>query len=245
MLRVDTPSGPSWYRYNGDGYGEHPDGRPYDGTGQGRAWPLLTGERGHFELAAGRETEADTLLRAMMGMRSRSGLLPEQIWDVEPLPGQKLFPGRPSGSAMPLVWAHAEFIKLAGSLRIGRPIDRPESVWLRYGGIRPTASRAHWTRRMPIGWIRSGQSLRFIFDQPMMIHWGLDDWQDAADITTTAGMLGLHVADLTPESFGRAGRIAFSVFSIETQQWIEHDRQVLIEPDGASDAAVAHYATAM
>ena len=58
LLRVDTPSGPSWHRYNGDGYGEQADGSPYNGSGIGRAWPLLTGERGHYELAAGRDDEA-------------------------------------------------------------------------------------------------------------------------------------------------------------------------------------------
>ncbi len=57
LLRVDTPNGPCWHRYNGDGYGEHPDGRPYDGTGIGRAWPLLTGERGHYELCCGTSTK--------------------------------------------------------------------------------------------------------------------------------------------------------------------------------------------
>ncbi|HYQ80545.1 MAG TPA: glycoside hydrolase family 15 protein, partial [Anaeromyxobacteraceae bacterium] len=36
LLRVETPAGPCWHRYNGDGYGEHPDGSPFDGTGVGR-----------------------------------------------------------------------------------------------------------------------------------------------------------------------------------------------------------------
>ena len=35
LLKVDTPNGPAWHRYNGDGYGEHNDGRPADGTGRG------------------------------------------------------------------------------------------------------------------------------------------------------------------------------------------------------------------
>ena len=52
LLKVDTPSGPCWHRYNDDGYGEHDDGSAFDGTGRGRPWPLLTGERGHYELCA-------------------------------------------------------------------------------------------------------------------------------------------------------------------------------------------------
>jgi glucoamylase len=234
MLRVDTPAGPGWYRYNGDGYGEHEDGRPYDGTGQGRAWPLLTGERGHYEIAAGHVAKASALLRAMIGMSSSSGLIPEQVWEAEPIPAQGLFPGRPSGSAMPLVWAHAEFMKLVASLRLGRPIGRPEPVWLRYGGIKPTASRAHWTRRMPVGWIRPGQRLRLILEAPSLVHWGLDDWQDASDALTTVGALGLHVVDLPTEGLDTGQRILFSVQDLAAERWIEQDRVILIASDDAS-----------
>src|SRR5580658_1500120 len=163
LLRVDTPNGPSWHRYNDDGYGEHADGSPYDGSGIGRAWPLLTGERGHYELAAGRDAEALVMLRAMKSMSGRCGLIPEQVWDTAALPAQNLFPGRPAGSAMPLVWAHAEFIKLTKSLRLGRAVDRPEPVWLRYAGAKPRAPRAHWTLHMRVGTIRAGQALRLVF----------------------------------------------------------------------------------
>ena len=63
LCKVETPRGPCWHRYTDDGYGEHTDGSPYNGIGTGRAWPLLTGERAHYELAAGRADEADRLLR--------------------------------------------------------------------------------------------------------------------------------------------------------------------------------------
>ncbi|MCO6417402.1 glycoside hydrolase family 15 protein [Siccirubricoccus sp. KC 17139] len=239
MLRVDTPAGPSWYRYNGDGYGEHEDGRPYDGTGRGRAWPLLTGERGHYELAAGRPAGARALLRAMIGMGSPSGLIPEQVWEAAPIPAQRLFPGRPSGSAMPLVWAHAEFMKLTASLQLGRPVDRPEPVWLRYGGNRPAASRAHWTRRMPVGWIRAGQGLRLALETPSLIHWGLDDWQNPRDVPTVAGALGLHLADLATEGLEVGRRIVFSIQELESGRWIEQDRAIVIASDEAPSSATA------
>jgi len=65
LLKVQLPQGPCWYRYNDDGYGEHQDGSPFDGTGIGRAWPLLAGERAHYELAAGRPQVAEDLLKVM------------------------------------------------------------------------------------------------------------------------------------------------------------------------------------
>jgi glucoamylase len=126
VLRVETPAGPCWRRYNNDGYGQQPDGGPFTGWGRGRAWPLLTGERGHYELAAGRD--ARPYIEAMEGFASRGGMLPEQIWDGGDIPGKELFVGRPTGSAMPLMWAHAEYVKLLRSVRDGIVCDRIAAV---------------------------------------------------------------------------------------------------------------------
>src|SRR4029079_11569000 len=79
-LKVDTPRGPAWHRYQGDAYGEHADGEPFNGTGIGGACTLLTGARAHYELAAGRADVAERLVAAMETMAGNSGLLPEQIW---------------------------------------------------------------------------------------------------------------------------------------------------------------------
>src|SRR5690242_9024448 len=76
LLKVDLPAGPCWHRYNDDGYGEHEDGRPFDGTGVGRAWPLLTGERAHYELSAGNRVHAEALLAALEGFGSDGHLIP-------------------------------------------------------------------------------------------------------------------------------------------------------------------------
>ena len=81
LLKVETPSGPAWHRYNDDGYGEHEDGSPFDGTGIGRGWPLLTGERAHYELAAGRVENAKRLLAALESFANEGGLISEQVWD--------------------------------------------------------------------------------------------------------------------------------------------------------------------
>ena len=132
LLKTEMPQGPIWHRYNGDGYGEHADGSPFDGTGIGRAWPLLTGERAHYELAAGRMDEAKKLLTALELFANEGGLLPEQTWDAADIPERELYFGKPSGSAMPLVWAHAEYVKLLRSLRDGKVFDRPPQTVQRY-----------------------------------------------------------------------------------------------------------------
>ena len=85
VIKTDTPAGPTWHRYNHDGYGQGHDGAPFTQYGVGRVWPLLTGERGHYELAAGNSTEK--YIRAMEGLASNTGLLPEQSWDEADRPG--------------------------------------------------------------------------------------------------------------------------------------------------------------
>ena len=130
VLKVETPYGPCWRRYNYDGYGQRADGSPFVGWGQGRAWPLLTGERGHYELAAGHDTKR--YLRAMEGFASATGLLPEQAWDGPDQPHVYMYRGRPTGSAMPLMWAHAEYIKLLRSVRDGKVSDQIVDVAKRY-----------------------------------------------------------------------------------------------------------------
>jgi glucoamylase len=204
LLQCDTPSGPVWHRYNGDGYGEHPDGRPYDGTGRGRPWPLLAGERGHYALMAGGDPVP--YLRSMLKMSGRLGLLPEQVWGGGPVPERGLFPGRPSGSAMPLAWAHSEFVKLAVSAKKGYPVDRPEAVWLRYAGQKPHPERAHWTPRMPVSTIQKGRALRLLNDTPMLVRWTTDGVGQAAETPSVAGVVGLHVVELPTEAL-RAGQV--------------------------------------
>src|SRR5215813_1561092 len=130
VLKVETPLGPCWHRYNHDGFGQRDDGSSYSGWGIGRAWPLLTGERGHYELAAGRD--AGPYLKALENFAVGIGLIPEQIWDVADLPSRHFRFGRETGSAVPLLWAHAEYIKLCRSASDGKNFDLVEPAYDRY-----------------------------------------------------------------------------------------------------------------
>lgn len=227
LLKTDTPNGPAWHRYNGDGYGEHDDGRPFDGTGRGRAWPLLTGERGHYELVAG--NDPSPYLKAMAAMTSPGGMMPEQVWDSIALPEQRLLPGRPTGSAMPLAWAHAEFIKLMISRHLGYPFDRPATVWGRYGGRRPEAKRAIWSLHAPIGRIKHGTALIIALPRMARIHWGTNGWQNVTDGETQDTGLGLHGFELGAAALSRARSINFTFQWRDTQDWIRKDFRVAID----------------
>jgi glucoamylase len=134
-LAVKTPSGTFWHRFTFDGYGEQPDGGDWDlffdnpqNQTRGRVWPLLAGERGEYELLAGQN--ASPRLRSMANTANDGLMLPEQVWDDQPPPGE--ISGKGDRSGTPLAWTHGAFVRLAWSLDAGKPAERPSIVACRY-----------------------------------------------------------------------------------------------------------------
>jgi glucoamylase len=219
LLRRNLPTGSYWYRYNDDGYGEHVDGGPFDGTGIGRLWPLLTGERAHYELAAGKLEEARRLLAALEAASGPGGLLPEQIWDSEDIPERELFLGRPSGSAMPLVWAHAEHTKLLRSLNDGAVFDMPPQTFHRYVKNTPAAAPVIWRMKSENLRIAAGRVLRLEFVEPALVHWSSTDWTSATDDTALATGLGTYICDLPTQMFSIGSVVLFTVHLTLKDKW--------------------------
>lgn len=122
VLKVDTPKGPCWHRYNYDGYGETEDMKPYQGKGVGRLWPIFTGERGHYEILLG--NDPNKYIKAMEKFANEGNMLSEQIYDN----------GEPTGSATPLAWSHAEYVLLLISSIQGKVCDMPSCVYKKYAG---------------------------------------------------------------------------------------------------------------
>jgi glucoamylase len=195
-LRVLTETGPAWYRYNEDGYGEHADGAPFDGVGIGRPWPLLAGERAHYELAAGRPEVAVQLLGVMRAQASDGGMLPEQIWDVADVPSRELENGRASGGAMPLVWAHAEYAKLVRSLHDGRVFDMPQQPYERYIRGAAVSASVVWSTRCRPRTMPAGARLQLHLPGESRVTWWRDDGAERHEIRARCSQLGVWIAEL-------------------------------------------------
>ena len=231
-LRCDLPQGPLWYRYTGDGYGEHEDGTPFDGTGKGRPWPLLAGERAHYELAAERKGKAVELLKTFEASAGPGGLLPEQVWDGPDMPERELRRGAPSGSAMPLVWAHAEHIKLLRSLSDGAVFDMPPQGVKRYIEDRTVSPRRTWRFNNKIRAIPSGKLLRVELSACGVVHWSSDKWLTVTDSKTAENAFGVHLVDLAVADLPPGNTILFTFFWPDTRRWENVDFSVGIEePD--------------
>ncbi len=178
VLKIETPFGDCWRRYNHDGYGQKKDGDAYNGSGQGRAWPILTGERGHYELALV-TTTARTLRRSSSSVH-RAGCCRNRCGTITIIPSKGLYLGRSAGSAQPLVWAHAEYLKLLRSAVDGRVFDRISVVEERYA---VPAGQRTFTNHIeifevtrPISTIFSGYTLRIVDREHFRVVYTFDNW---------------------------------------------------------------------
>ena len=231
LLKVQLPQGPGWYRYNGDGYGEHADGSPFDGTGIGRPWPLLAGERAHYELAAGRLEAAEALLRVMEYCTEGGRLIPEQVWDTRDIPARELFKGKPSGSACPLVWAHSEYIKLRRSLFDGKIFDQPRQTVERYQIEKRSSPYCEWRFNNKCRTMPQGKKLRLTLLAPALVHWSLNGWHHPHDTYTRDTGIGLHLADLPSERLKPGDQVLLTFFWLQEQRWEGVDFSVVVRKD--------------
>jgi glucoamylase len=183
-LKTETATGPVWHRYTHDGYGETEDGSPFESAGIGRGWPLLAGERAHYELAAGNAKEARRLLGVMGAQTSPGGMLPEQVWDADDIPAHDLTNGHPSGSGMPLVWAHSEYLKLVRSLDDGMVFDMPPQPVQRYIREKTVSPLIIWRFNHQIRTLPQGKILRIETLVPTQLRWSGDEWRTVKEVTS-------------------------------------------------------------
>jgi glucoamylase len=229
VLKKDLPQGPGWLRYNFDGYGDRPDGGPFLGWGQGRVWPLLTGERAHYELAAG--NDITELIRTYEGFATCGQMMPEQVWDEPNLPGTSLKLGMPGGSAVPLVWAHAEYLKLLRSAVDGKVFDRIDTVYERYCEPAGRKRRRHdlefYTLKRPIQRMAAGETLRILDEKRFDLIWTADGWQTTH--TTMSHSLGS--AGFSAEiAIGKTdGILEWTLHWTEQNVWLGYNVVVKVE----------------
>ncbi|HEV2214416.1 MAG TPA: glycoside hydrolase family 15 protein, partial [Terracidiphilus sp.] len=235
VLKRDLPQGPCWKRYNWDGYGQGEDGRPFMGYGQGRAWPLLVGERAHYELAAGHDIAG--LIRTYEKFASAGGMLPEQVWDEENRPGLSLVKGGPAGSATPLVWAHAEYLKLLRSAKDGKVFDRIDAVYARYcepeghGKIRRELEI--WSLQRPIQKMKAGETLRILDGARFEVVWTLDEWKTTNHTESRGlGSAGFSV-DLQTAAAEAVGKLTWTLHWQEDDRWLGYNVDVALEAESA------------
>ena len=233
VLKRNLPQGPGWLRYNWDGYGDRADGGPFLGWGQGRPWPLLTGERAHYELAAGRDIAP--LIQTYESFATPGHMLPEQVWDEPNRPARGLRLGQPGGSAVPLVWAHAEYLKLLRSALDGKPFDRVDPVYERYcepaGRARIRRKLEIYSQRRPIRRVTAGDTLRVLDPDPFRLVWSVDGWKSTHHTSGRGlGSSGFS-ADIEIPVNVQAGELSWTLQWTEKGRWLGYNVQVKIDSE--------------
>jgi glucoamylase len=189
------------------------------------------GERAHYALAAGRFDEARRLLRTLEVAASPGGLLPEQIWDGDDIRARELFLGRPSGSAMPLAWAHAEHIKLLRSLRDKAVFDMPSQTRNRYVVNKPPPAPVCWRLTSKIDKLAFGRSLRLELLEQVRVHWSTDDWATVADTDARPTGPGTYILDVPVQELKPDDIIRFTFFWTPRNKWEGTDFEVQMQHD--------------
>ena len=226
VLKVETPFGPCWRRYNHDGYGQGEDGGAFKHWGIGRAWPLLTGERGHYEIAAGRDP--GPYLSALEKFAQGVGLIPEQVWDAPELPARHLRLGGPTGSAVPLLWAHAEYVKLHRSAADGKVFDLIKAVHDRYVDQDRERRRIEiWKFNRQVPAVPGGTLLRIQATSAFVLHWTSDEWQHSTDTQSRVTALAIEFVDLQLPPAG--GQVRFTFFWRNEYQWEGKDYKIEVQ----------------
>ena len=180
---------------------------------------MLIGERAHYELAAGHDVKP--LIQALEGFSSAGGMLPEQIWDAADLPDKGMFFGRPSGSAMPLVWAHAEYLKLLRSVHDGRVFDRISVVEERYAAAtEPRSSEPVevWSFLRQALTAAAGRRIRLLAEQPFELVWTSDGWATTTHGNSQPVASAGHYADI-PTDKQQTGRVEWTFFWPVDHHW--------------------------
>jgi glucoamylase len=227
VIKRDLPQGPGWRRYNYDCYGDKDDGAAFDGVGVGRCWPILTGERGHYELAAGNDPKP--FIIAMEKFANAGGMIPEQLWDADDLLHAGMKRGAPTGAAMPLCWSHAEYLSLVRSARDGTCFDRIEPAYQRYVA-KPVASQYEfWSLRHPVRRISFGKTLRMILPSEATIVWSNDGWTNSnRSGTTHESSLNLWFADFATNDWPSGTILTFTCFWSHEQRWQGHNWEIVV-----------------
>jgi glucoamylase len=187
----------------------------------------LTGERGHYELAAGREPKP--FITALEKFANEGGMISEQLWDAGDLPEMGMRRGRPTGAAMPLCWSHAEYVSLVRSAHDGVCFDRVEPAFARYVANPVKNSHEMWSARHAIRRMPAGRILRLIIAADATVAWSADGWASPRQAEATPiSALNVWFADLPTADCPDGAVVEFTFFWKETQRWEGRNHSVAV-----------------
>jgi glucoamylase len=188
----------------------------------------MTGERAHYEIANKNFGRAAELLNHLTAFSNEGGMIPEQVWDVAHIPERGLFTGVASGSAMPLVWAHGEYVKLCRSIQDEAIFDMPAATNKRYLIDKTPSTHAFWRFNDKVKTIVKGKILRIEAEKPFSLHWSAHNWHVVKDTESTPSVFGTYFVDIPTADVNVSNKVVFTFFWRETSAWEGQDFEVAL-----------------
>lgn len=133
---------------------------------------------------------------------------------------------------MPLVWAHAEFLKLLWARQHKRPIEWLASIENRYHAQRPSAPAWHWRADAPIETLPPAKTLIIEQLERFTLHYGFDGWRSSTDISSQPLGLGLHGVRLDGSQLAGHAALDFTCYFPERDAWEGLDHHVSLQAQG-------------
>ena len=159
--------------------------------------------------------------------------MPEQIWDRPDVSPYLSFGGA-TDAAMPLLWAHSEYVKLHRSAADGKIFDSVEAAYDRYimgDGERKTIEI--WKPNRQVQIVPAGTLLRIQADSPFLLHWTSDDWQRPIDTRSQGTAVGIEFVDI-PVPNQQKNPIRFTFLWLEENRWEGKDYIVNVRQEKAA-----------
>jgi glucoamylase len=160
--------------------------------------------------------------------------MPEQIWDGPDLPSSYLRFGGPTDAAMPLLWAHSEYVELHRSAADGKVFDLVEPAYDRYvigKGKRETLEVWKSNRQIPI--VSPETLLRIQANSPFQLHWTCDDWQHSTNTRSQETAIGIDFVDI-PLPPQQENPVRFTFLWLEENRWEGNDYAVSLRQEEAA-----------
>jgi glucoamylase len=147
-----------------------------------------------------------------------NGIVTEEVWNAPNRTNPTFSKGGPTGSAMPLAWAHAEYIKLVRSVSDGEVFDRLDVVAKHYLNPHQPSSLEIWNFDYRPSQMKAGNTLRFLLGGNFRLRLTTDNWANFADLPATK-MVGIYFVDhkTDPREVGKT--IQFTMFWLDSQTW--------------------------
>ncbi len=157
------------------------------------------------------------------------------------LPAEGMYLGKSAGSAQPLVWAHAEYLKLLRSEPDGKIFDTIPVVEQRYAVAEDKRSFRSMVEifqvARPITSVPAGFTLRILDRSRFEVVYTLDDWKTVEhESSQSVGFPGF-VADIAAPAMadGAPNKIVFTLHwpadAADAERWLGHNCYVEITPD--------------